>query len=1816
MHRSNGSDRPPASPSSVLAELVDRLTAQLQAGAAVDWDEEERQHPEHAAELRRLRPALGALDDLSRSGDDRLSGVAPAAAAEPLTGVLGDYRILREVGRGGMGVVYEAEQVSLGRRVALKVLPFAAALDSRHLQRFHNEARAAAGLHHSHIVTVYGVGCERGVHFYAMQFIDGPTLADLLARLRRAAEREAASAAERTIAHPPPEGDEAPAAAAETPLAAALSTERAGRGREYYRTVARWGVQAAEALDYAHQVGVVHRDVKPGNLLVEHRGQLWVTDFGLARIQAEASLTATGDLVGTLRYMSPEQALAKRVVIDHRTDVYSLGATLYELLALRPVFGGSDRQELLRQIAFEEPVPPRRLERSVPAELEVIVLKALEKNPAERYATAQELADDLGRFLEDRPIRARRPGLVQRLRKWGRRYRLAVNVAAACLLVVLAVVAGSVGWVVRDREARREDAVRRAAEALRSAEACFEPETWTEGLRGVEQAEGFLAGFPEEAALRLRARQLRRDLEMARQLQEARLQGAAVKDGHFDTEAVDAAYAAAFAGYGLDVDGLDPQAAAEQVRARPIHRQLVAALDDWAAIGKARKREGWRQRLAASRAADPDRWRNRLRDALEGKDPRALEEAAAADQADDWAVETLALLGTLARGTASGERVAALLGRAQQRHPDDFWINENLGLLLHESRPPRLEEAIRYYSIAVALRPQSLGAHGNLGNALKDNGRLDEAITEHREALRLDKDEAQAHVNLGIALRDKDLLEEAIAEYRVALRLKKDHPDAHNNLGVALHDKGRLEEAIAEYREAIRLKKDFPEAHANLGNALHDKGLLEEAIAEYREALGSKHDFPDAYLAHKNLGAALAGKGLLDEAIAEYRVAIRLKKDHPGAHNNLGNALRDKGQLEEAIAECREAIRLKQDDYGAHNNLGNALKDKGLLDEAIAEYHEAIRLKKDYPEAHNNLGNALTSKGQLYEAIAEFREAIRLKRDYAEAHTNLGVVLERQGLLEEAIVVYRKAIHLKKDFAEAHNNLGHALRDKGLLDEAIAEYQEALRINKDYVCPRLNLGLALEDKGRLDEAIVEYRKAIRLQRDFPLAHNNLGNALSAKGRPDEAIAEYRKAIRLKKDFPEAHNNLGNALKAKGQLDEAIAEYRAALRLKKDYAGAHWNLGGALSIKGQRDAALAELREAIRLKKDYLENLHILGNVLADMGALDEAIAVCREALRLKKDYPEARRTLGIVLQEKGQLDEAIAEYREALRLKKDLPGVHTNLGGALYKKGRLTEAIAELQEALRLNKDDPWVHNNLGPALWAKGRRDEAIAEYRQAIRLKKDYPEAHNNLGLALYAKGRRDEAIAEWREAIRLQKDYPDAHNNLGAALADKGLLDEAIAEYREALGSKHDFPDAYLAHNNLGAALRDKGRLDEAIAAYREALRLKPDYANAHIYLGLALLQQGQFRQAVEELRRGNELGSRNPGWPRAQVEAQLHDVERLAELGDRLPALLKGQEQPKGAGERLALAQLCQMHEKRYAAAARWYGEAFAAQPALAEKLGAAGSRYDAACAAALAGCGQGKDTDRLDDRERARLRRQALDWLRADLDAWGRLLDKGPDKAGPVVGQQLAHWLEDPDFNGVRGAGALARLPEAERRTGNSCGTRSRRCGSASPGRRRSRSRPAVRPVRTGSGPAPGRGPRQGWRGRLCVQECEARITPSLTATLLVAPYGIDSYGTLLMDGSGNRYGTTTKGGSSGLGTVFEVSAASSPLIANSASPSSMPAGQSPTRNTFGSADAKSSSVEAVPSRGPAGGIRPDVLDQLFAYLDPSWFPTSPRRKRS
>jgi eukaryotic-like serine/threonine-protein kinase len=453
-----------------LELLIDELTDRLQAGESIDFEAYADQHPDHAEQLRKLVPALEMMVHLKRSA---ILGAAhsssPDRGPELELGVLGDFCLLREVGRGGMGIVYEAEQISLRRRVALKVLPFAAALDARQIQRFQVEAQAAACLHHPHIVPVHGVGCERGVHYYAMQLIDGQSLAAMIGELRRldgldpgdSPIPDPALISTTTLANrllsghaielPDGAGTSLPALPiAPVRNAAKPPTPPTGRARpagssthsgDYVRAAARLALQAAEALDHAHAQGILHRDIKPGNLMLDAAGRLWITDFGLAQIRGDDRLTLSGDVLGTLRYMSPEQALGRRVVIDGRTDIYSLGVTLYELLTLQPAVDGRDRADILRRISEHEPAPPRRLNPAVPRDLETIISKATDKDLVARYATAGDLVMDLRRFLEDRPIRARRVSAAERLARWCRRNPwLAASIGGTVAALLAAVV--------------------------------------------------------------------------------------------------------------------------------------------------------------------------------------------------------------------------------------------------------------------------------------------------------------------------------------------------------------------------------------------------------------------------------------------------------------------------------------------------------------------------------------------------------------------------------------------------------------------------------------------------------------------------------------------------------------------------------------------------------------------------------------------------------------------------------------------------------------------------------------------------------------------------------------------------------------------------------------------------------------------------------------------------------------------------------------------------------------------------------------------------------------------------------------------------------------------------------------------------------------------------------------------------------------------------------------------------------------------------------------------------------------------------------
>ena len=550
--------------SGLVMDLAEEFLDRYRRGERPGLKEYMDRHPELSDEIREVFPAMAMMENIAISEESppdattRADLGAGSKTAVPQPEQLGDYRIIREIGHGGMGVVYEAEQLSLGRHVALKVLPPLMMRDHKQRQRFEREAKSAAKLHHTNIVPVFGVGEHEGMAYYVMQHIQGLGIDDVIDELKRLRPRgigsqdhgptgqsrtalpsglpqsgptaaavadltaadvarslltgclEAGGTADSTSSEPIADTvpDDAASTRAHSPGGQAAGdhgngsgvvvgdraeshfgsessislpgTSRDGRSggsrarrATYWQSVAQVGVQVADALEYAHKQGVVHRDIKPSNLLLDGRGTVWVTDFGLAKADDQQNLTHTGDILGTLRYMPPE---AFEGGADARGDIYSLGMTLYEMLAFRPAFDQKERGRLVREVTTGEPPRLAKLAVKVPVDLETIIHKAIDRDPGHRYQTAAALAADLQRFLDDEPIQARRVSLPERLNRWRRRNR---SLAAAVMTIAAVLFLGSVVSTLLMIRANRyaadaERESKRATIAARSAETASE----------------------------------------------------------------------------------------------------------------------------------------------------------------------------------------------------------------------------------------------------------------------------------------------------------------------------------------------------------------------------------------------------------------------------------------------------------------------------------------------------------------------------------------------------------------------------------------------------------------------------------------------------------------------------------------------------------------------------------------------------------------------------------------------------------------------------------------------------------------------------------------------------------------------------------------------------------------------------------------------------------------------------------------------------------------------------------------------------------------------------------------------------------------------------------------------------------------------------------------------------------------------------------------------------------------------------------------------------------------------------------------------
>ncbi|HXP63592.1 MAG TPA: serine/threonine-protein kinase [Dongiaceae bacterium] len=810
--------------------------------------------PDGACPACALRGALSP-----ESGGSIAANPPPTSTSSPGTKVhyFGDYEIGAEIGRGGMGVVYKARQVSLNRDVALKMILAGRLASETEVKRFVHEARAAANLQHPNIVAVHEVGVHDGHHYYSMDFIEGRNLEQLVRQQLL------------------------------PPLQAA----------EYMSAI-------ADAIHFAHKNGTLHRDLKPTNILIDIFNQPRVTDFGLARCEAlDPHLTASGQVLGTPGFMSPEQAQAKSAVLGPHSDVYSAGAVLYYLLTQRAPFAAGSVAETLDLVIHHEPVSPRALNPSVPRDLETICLKCLDKDPARRYRSAQDLSDELGRFSRGEPILARPPNVAERAWRWCARNRaLSASLGTAALLLVSGVVVST--W----------QAVRAKAEAAKSRQIA-------------NFLQDMLKGVGPSVALGRDTKMLREILDQTAERIGKELKGQPVVEAELRATIGDVYVQ--LGEYGK-AEAMHREALrlARHVYG-PEHPEVASALDNVSIVlyrqGKFVDAEALERQVLAMRIK-----------ALGRDHPQvamSLINLAAFLQAE----------GKLADAEAvSREALAANRKLYGSGHELVTTGLNNLGCLLCQE--DKLPEAEAIFREVLAAKRKSLGNDhpdvatllNNLGKILADQGKMAEAETTFREAL---------------ALRRK--------------LLGGEHPDVAqtlDSLAGIVQDRGRLAEAETMYRESLAMrKKTLGAEHPfvalslnNLADLLDDEGeaadaeaMQRDALAMQRKLLGSEH--PDVARSLYNLARLIRSRRRSVEAETMSREALAMRRkllgnDHPDVADSLAQlagVLRDRGRLDDAEPLLRECLSIRE----------KGLPDDWLTFSARSALGENLLARKKYAEA-------------------------------------------------------------------------------------------------------------------------------------------------------------------------------------------------------------------------------------------------------------------------------------------------------------------------------------------------------------------------------------------------------------------------------------------------------------------------------------------------------------------------------------------------------------------------------------------------------------------------------------------------------------------------------------------------------------------------------------------------------------------------------------------------------------------------------------------------------------------------------------------------
>jgi tetratricopeptide (TPR) repeat protein/serine/threonine protein kinase len=1382
-----------------------------------------------------LRAAIEALLAAHDVPDSFLEApLGEATIEQPLVEMpgtmIGPYKLLEQIGEGGFGVVFMAEQTRpVRRRVALKVLK--PGMDTREVvARFEAERQALAIMDHPHIARVFDGGATpAGRPFFVMELVRGVPI-----------------------------------------------TEFCDQNQLTPRQRLELFVLVCQAVQHAHQKGIIHRDLKPSNILVvmhDATPVVKVIDFGIAKalgqeLTDKTLFTGFAQLVGTPLYMSPEQAGQSGLDIDTRSDIYSLGVLLYELLTgttpfSKERFKKAAYDEIRRIIREEEPpkpstrlseskdalpsisaqrhMEPAKLTKLVRGELDWIVMRALEKDRNRRYETANGLAMDVQRYLADEHVLACPPSAAYRLKKFARRNKGALGVAALILFFITLL--GSVaGWAVRDRAARdaAAKAQRQARESevirerqQRESELALEKSTrqtltrervtlaldearkrqqegrWRQALDAAKRAEALVATGEGDEATHQRAREVLGDMQMLANVEEVRVRSTQNEEG-FDLNVEDQGNAQAFRDYGIDIDALDREEAAARIRARPICYELAVFLDSWSHVrrrlwprleaeGSQPVGKDWRELLEIARAADPEPWRDKFRIAVLNDDRQALVDLAASAPVASLPAETVDRLGDALMGRRAYEEAVAFLKKGQRVHPRDYWINGNLGLSLRNLKPPQNEEAIRYFTAALALRPESAQSHSNLGNALDSLGKFDDAIECYLEAVRISPSYSS---HLTTAIDRGKTTDEAIDLYRQLLKRLPQVSGLHAGLAQLLWKQKKLDEAADSFRKAIQFKSGAS-AHLDcnyLGSVLIEQQKYKEAADALRQAIDANPKYMASY--------------------GQLGIVLRTFEQNSDA-NDLTTEARDK-LWADAVAQLTRKIEQSPDDASCWFERGDAHWSLGQLDKALADFSKACELNPQNAKFLSKRGYVHFQLSQHDQAVADFSRAIELAPQDASNWGGRGNAYQSLGQLEKALADCTKAVELNPKGATSWVRRGSIYAQLGKHDQALADYSQAVELapNAYYLNVR---AAAYRQLRQWDQALADYTKVIELDPDDPINWSTRGAVYSQWGQHDKAIADFSKAIELKPDDAGIRNGRASAYRALGQSDQAIADLSQAIELQPKRALFWLNRAALYARLGQRDKAASDYSKVTEFEPQSAYDWDLQAQAHLGLGQKEKALADYAKAIEQQPRIVSYLLNRAYLYDQLGQHDKAIDDYSRVIELAPQVAANWQLRGTAYSQVGQWEQALTDYTKAVELIPNSAVLRTNQGVALAQLGQWDKAAAAFEQAATLPGEYPTAWY------------------YRAVLEIQRDDMDAYRQVCAGMLERFeqsysvdaaywttwtcvLVPDSVSEWTRPLKLAEQAHAAdgrsYDTINQLGTVLYRAGRFAEAAQRLSEA------------------------------------------------------------------------------------------------------------------------------------------------------------------------------------------------------------------------------------------------------------------------------------------------------------------------------------------------------------------------------------------------------------